>query len=70
MLFASMAPHAMKTFASDTLDGTSPYELVFVGKILDLTKLRIPYFSQPIKEYHRLLIERSIIFEIGKLREL
>ena len=48
----------MNTFASDALNGLSPYKLVFVRCTPDLTKLRIPDIgntSKLVKEYYNIL---------------
>ena len=38
-LFATTAAYARNTFASEALDGFSPFQLVFVHDPLDLTSL-------------------------------
>ena len=41
-LFATTAAYAMNTFASEVLNGFSPFQLVFVCDPLDLTSLSFP----------------------------
>ena len=56
----------MNTFASDALNGLSPYELVFVRCSHDLTKLRIPDIgntSKTVKEYCNILKERAQLID-------
>ena len=60
-LFASTTAYAMNTFASSALDGMSPFELVFVRRAPNITKLKIPEIgnvAKSLKEYHILLKER------------
>ena len=61
-----MAAYAMNTFASSALDGMSPFELVFVRRAPDITKLKIPEIgnvARPIKEYHNLFKERAKLID-------
>ena len=65
-IFASTAAHAMDAFASDALNGLSPYELVFIRCTPDLTKLRIPDIgntSKTVKEYYNILKERAQLID-------
>ena len=51
----------MDTFASDGLNGLSPFELFFVMHTPDLTMLRIPDIgnaSKKVKGYYNILKER------------
>ena len=48
-LFASTTIYAMNTFASSTLDGMSPFELVFVRRAPNITKLKIPEIGNVAK---------------------
>ena len=41
-LFATTAAYAMNTFASEALNGFSPFKLVFVREPPDLTSLSFP----------------------------
>ena len=41
-LFATTAAYAMNTFASEALNGFSPFQLVFVQDAPDLTSLSFP----------------------------
>ena len=66
-IFVSTATYAMNTFASDALNGLSPYELVFVKHIPDLTKLRIPDIgntSKTVEEYYNILKERAQLIDV------
>ena len=63
-LFASTTACAMNTFASSSLDGMSPFELV--SKAPDITKLKIPEIgnvAKSLKEYHILLKERAKLID-------
>ena len=65
-LFASTAVYAMNTFASSALDGMSPFELVFIRRAPDITKLKIPEIgnaTRPVKEYYNLLKERAKLID-------
>ena len=56
----------MSTFASSVLNGMSPFELVFIRRAPDITKLKIPdieNIAKPIKEYHNLLKERAKLID-------
>ena len=55
-----------ESFASSALDGMSPFELVFVRRALDITKLKIQEIgnvARPIKKYHNLLKERAKLID-------
>ena len=51
-LFAGFAAYAMNTFASEALDGLSPYQLVFKKDPPDLTSIKFPAI-QTIPPSHR-----------------
>ena len=56
-LFATTTAYAMNTFASEALNGFSPFQLVFVHDPLDLTSLSIPKLDTiPVtyREYYNL----------------
>ena len=57
-LFVTTAAYAMNTFASEALNGFSPFQLVFVHDPLDLTCLSFPKIDTiPViyREYYNLL---------------
>ena len=61
-LFATTAAYTMKTFASETLSGLSPFQLVFLRDPSDLTSLFFPKIDTiPVKyrEYYHLLLARA-----------
>ena len=61
-LFATTAAYAMNTFASETLSGLSPFQLVFLRDPPDLTSLSFPKIDTiPVKhrEYYNLLLARA-----------
>ena len=61
-LFAGVSAFAMNTFASEALNGLSPFELVFARKPPDLSNLTMgPIEDIPVdhKEYYRLLQTRA-----------
>ena len=67
-LFAITAAYAMNTFASEALSGFSPFQLVFLGDLLDLTSLSFPEINTiPVNyhEYYNLLLAR--VQMIGRL---
>ena len=67
-LFATIAAYAMNTFASEALNGFSPFRLVFVIDPPDLMSLSFPKIDTiPItfREYYNLLIARAQM--IGRL---
>ena len=62
------AAYAMNKFASEALDGFSPFQLVFVHDPQDLTSLSFPKIDTiPVtyREYYNLLLARAQI--IGRL---
>ena len=66
-LFATTASDAMNTFASETLSGLSPFQLVFL-RDPDLTSLSFPKIDTiPVKyrEYYNLLLARAQL--VGRL---
>ena len=68
LLFATTAAYAMKTFASEALNGFSPFQLVFVHDPLDLTSLSFPKTDTiPVtyREYYNLLLARAQM--VGRL---
>ena len=61
-LFATTAAYAMNTFASEALNGFSPFQLVFVRQPADLTSLSFPKIETipvPSCEYYNLLVARA-----------
>ena len=67
-LFATTAAYAMNTFASEALSGFSPFQLVFLRDLPDLTSLSFPKIDMiPVKhrEYYNLLLARAQF--IGRL---
>ena len=67
-LFARMAAYAMNTFASEALNGFSPFQLVFVWDPPDLTSLSFPKICTiPVtyREYYNLLLARAQM--VGRL---
>ena len=61
-LFVTTAAYAMNTFASEALNGFSPFQLVFVRDPLDLTSLSFPkIYTIPVtyREYYNLLLARA-----------
>ena len=67
-LFATTAPYAMNTFASEALSGLSPFQLVFLRDPPDLTSLSFPKtYTIPVKyrEYYNLLLDRAQL--VGRL---
>ena len=67
-LFVTTAAYAMNTFASETLNGFSPFQLVFDHDPLHLTSLTSLSFPKidtiPIayREYYNLLLARTQMF--------
>ena len=60
-LFATAAAYAMNTFASEALNGFSPFQLVFVHDPLDPTSLSFPKTDTILvmcREYYNLLLAR------------
>ena len=67
-LFVHTAAHTMNTFASETLNGFSPFQLVFVHDPPDLTSLSFPKIDTipvPYREYYNLLLARAQM--VGRL---
>ena len=67
-LFATTAAYAMNTFASEALNGFSPFQLVFVCNTSDLTSLSFPKIDTiPVacREYYNLLLARAQM--VGRL---
>ena len=61
-LFATTAAYAMNTFASEALNGFSPFQLIFVQDSPDLTSLCFPKIDTiPVSygEYYNLLLARA-----------
>ena len=68
LLFATTAAYAMNTFASEALNGFSPFQLVFVRDPLDLTSLsftKIDTTPVTYREYYNLLLARAQM--VGRL---
>ena len=57
-LFASTTAYAMNTFASSALDGMSPFELVFIRRAPNITKLKIPEIGNVAKDNAIIIIDR------------
>ena len=67
-LFVTTAAYAMNTFASEALNGFSPFQLVFVRDLPDLTSLSFPKIDTiPVmyREYYNLLLARAQM--VGRL---
>ena len=67
-LFVTTAAYTMNTFASESLNGFSPFQLVFVHDPLDLTSLSFPKIDTiPVthREYYNLLLARAQM--VGRL---
>ena len=67
-LFVTTAAYAMNTFASEALNGFSPFKLVLVHDPPDLTSLsfsKIDTIPVTYREYHNLLLARSQM--VGRL---
>ena len=67
-LFATTTAYAMNTFASETLSGFSPFQLVFLRDLPDHTSLSFPKINTiPVNyhEYYNLLLARAQM--IGRL---
>ena len=61
-LFATTAACAMNTFASEALNGFSPFQLVFIHDPPDLRSLSFPKIDTiPVayREYYNLLLARA-----------
>ena len=67
-LFVTTAAYVMNTFASEALNGFSPFQLVFVHDPSDLTSLSFPKIdtiSVTYREYYNLLLARAQM--VGRL---
>ena len=67
-LFATTTAYAMNTFASEALSSFSPFQLVFLRDLPDLTSLSFPKINTiPVNyhEYYNLLLARAQM--IGRL---
>ena len=67
-LFVTTATYAMNTFASEPLNGFSPFQLVFVHDPLDLTSLSFPKIDTILvacREHYNLLLARAQM--VGRL---
>ena len=63
-LFVTTAAHAMNMFASEALNGFSPFQLVFFYDPPDLTILSFPKIDTiPVvcREYYNLLLARALM---------
>ena len=68
LLFVTTASYAINTFASEALNGFSPFQLVFVHDPPDLTNLSFPKIDTiPVahREYFNLLLARAQM--VGRL---
>ena len=64
-LYAAVCAYAMNTFASTTLQGLSPFELVFARKPRQLTSFELPKltsFPVEYREFFRLLLDRAKMY--------
>ena len=64
-LYAAMSAYAMNTFASNALQGLSPFELVFARKPRQLTSFEIPKLSTidpEYREFFKLLMEKAKLY--------
>ena len=67
-LFVTTAAYAINTFASEALNGFSPFQLVFVHDPPDLTSLSFPKIDTILvtyREYYNLLLARAQM--VGRL---
>ena len=67
-LFVTAAAYAMNTFASEALNGFSPFQLVFVHDPPDLKSFSFPKIDTipvPYREYYNLLLARAQM--VGRL---
>ena len=67
-LFTTTAAYTMNTFASEALNGLSPFQLVFLRDLPNLTSLSFPKIDTiPVKyrEYYNLLLARVQL--VGRL---
>ena len=64
-LYAAISVYAMNTFASNALQGLSPFELVFARKPLKLTSLEMPKLNTikpEYREFFKLLMEKAKMY--------
>ena len=64
-LYAAISAYAMNTFASNTLQGLSPFELVFAQKPCQLTSFEMPKWNtiEPqYREFFKLLMEKARMY--------
>ena len=64
-LYAAVSAYAMNTFASTTLQGLSPFELVFARKPQQLTSFELPkitLFPVEYREFFRLSLEQAKMY--------
>ena len=64
-LYATISMYAMNTFASNALQGLSPFELVFARKPHQLTSLEMPKLNtiEPeYREFFKLLMEKAKMY--------
>ena len=64
-LYAAVSAYAMNTFTSTTLQGLSPFELVFTRKPRQLTSFELPKltsFPVEYREFFRLLLDRAKMY--------
>ena len=64
-LYAAISAYAMNTFASNALQGLSPFELVFARKPHQLTSLEMPKLNTikpEYREFFKLLMEKAKMY--------
>ena len=64
-LYAAVSAYAMNTFASNALQGLSPFELVFVRKPQQLTSFEIPDLEKvdtSYRDFFKLLLEKAKLY--------
>ena len=64
-LYAAMSAYSMNTFASNTLQGLSPFELVFAHKPRQLTSFKMPKLQtiEPeYREFFKLLMDKAKMY--------
>ena len=64
-LYATMSAYFMNIFASNTLQGLSPFELVFTGKPSQLTSFEMPKLQtiEPkYREFFKLLMDKAKMY--------
>ena len=65
LLYATMSAYAMNTFASNVLQGLSPFEIVFARKPRQLTSFEIPKLTTidpEYREFFKLLMEKAQLY--------